>query len=212
MKRILQGVIRFQKDVFPRQKRQFEQLASSQAPEYLFITCSDSRVVPNLITQTEPGELFIIRNAGNIVPPYSNFPGGVSATIEYAVVVLNVRHIVVCGHTDCGAMKGILYPETLQAMPSVANWLHHGDAARQVVQDAYPELQGDDRLPAITRENVAAQLRNLATHPCVAARLATGTLALYGWIYDIGNGEVLAYDPASGRFQPVDANDAAAAD
>src|SRR5690348_10909847 len=129
MKRILQGVLRFQKDVFPRQKRQFEQLASSQAPEYLFITCSDSRVVPNLITQTEPGELFIIRNAGNIVPAYGEFQGGVSATIEYAVVALGVKHIVVCGHTDCGAMKGILYPENVREMRSVADWLRHGDAA-----------------------------------------------------------------------------------
>ncbi len=186
MKRILQGVVRFQNDVFPRQKKHFERLAGSQSPEYLFITCSDSRVVPSLITQTEPGELFIIRNAGNIVPPYSDFPGGVSATIEYAVVALGVRHIVVCGHTDCGAMKGILDPESVREMRSVANWLHHADAARQVVQDVHPELEGDARLPAITRENVAAQLRNLATHPCVAARQANGTLGLYGWVYNIG--------------------------
>jgi carbonic anhydrase len=212
MKRILQGVVRFQREVFPQQKEHFEQLAGSQAPEYLFITCSDSRVVPSLITQTEPGELFIIRNAGNIVPAYGEFQGGVSATIEYAVVALGVKHIVVCGHTDCGAMKGILYPENIREMPSVASWLHHGDAARQAVQDAYPELQGDDRLPAITRENVAAQLRNLATHPCVAARQADGTLGVYGWIYNIGNGEVLAYDPVSGRFQTVSTSENALAD
>jgi carbonic anhydrase len=212
MKRILEGVLRFQKEVFPHQKQQFEQLASTQSPEYLFITCSDSRVVPSLITQTEPGELFIIRNAGNIVPPYGEFQGGVSATIEYAVVALGVKHIVVCGHTDCGAMKGILYPEKVKEMRSVANWLHHGDAARQVVQDAYPELTGDDRLPAITRENVAAQLRNLATHPCVAARLARGTLSLHGWVYNIGSGEVLEYDAASGQFQPVGLKEVATAD
>jgi len=212
MKRILEGVVRFRQEVFPRQKDQFQQLASTQSPEYLFVTCSDSRVVPSLITQTGPGELFIIRNAGNIVPPFSNFSGGVSATIEYAVVALNVRHIVVCGHTDCGAMKGILYPESVQNMPSVANWLHHGEAARQVVHDAYPQLTGDDRLPAITRENVAAQLRNLATHPCVAARQASGKLQIHGWVYDIATGEVVAYDPAIARFRSIEDRDAAAAD
>jgi carbonic anhydrase len=210
MKRILEGVARFQRDVFPEQKKHFEQLARSQSPEYLFITCSDSRVVPSLITQTEPGELFIIRNVGNVVPPYGYFPGGVSAAMEYAVVALNVRHIVVCGHTDCGAMKGILYPESVREMPSVAKWLHHGDAARQVVRDAYTDLDGDERLPAITRENVAAQLRNLATHPYVAARQANGTLEVHGWVYNIGSGEVLAYDSAVGKFRPLGWQEAAA--
>ncbi|MGE0406418.1 MAG: carbonic anhydrase [Candidatus Korobacteraceae bacterium] len=212
MRKILDGVLRFQKEVFPSQRDHFKKLASFQSPETLFITCSDSRVVPNLITQTEPGELFLIRNAGNIVPPYGETQGGVSATIEYAVIALGVKHIIVCGHTDCGAMKGILHPEKLKEMPTVAAWLHHGDAARQVVQTAYPELQGDDRLPAITRENVVAQLRNLTTHPCVAARQARGDLDLHAWVYNIGSGEVLMYDGDSRAFAPLGTMQSAVAD
>jgi carbonic anhydrase len=167
----------------------------------LFITCSDSRIVPSLITQTEPGDLFIIRNAGNIVPPYGEMQGGVSASIEYAVVALEVKYVVICGHTDCGAMKGILHPEKLGSMPVVAAWMHHGDAARRVVESAFPDLKGDERLPAITRENVAAQLRNLVTHPCIAARQARGDLELHGWIYNIPSGEVQTYNWQTRSFE-----------
>jgi carbonic anhydrase len=200
MEKILEGLYRFRKDVYPEQKEHFESLANRQHPEVLFITCSDSRIVPNLITQTEPGDLFIIRNAGNIVPPYGEVQGGVSATIEYAILALGVKHIIICGHSDCGAMKGILHPESLSDMPTVAGWLKHGDAARRVVNDAYPGLEDEEKLPAITRENVAAQLRNLMTHPSVVARMARRELTLHGWIYNIRTGDVQIYEWQSSSF------------
>jgi carbonic anhydrase len=204
MEKILEGLYRFQREVYPQQRRIFESLASRQTPDVLFITCSDSRIVPSLLTQTEPGDLFIIRNAGNIVPPYGEMQGGVSATIEYAVEVLGIRNVVICGHSDCGAMKGVLYPEKVASMPTVAAWLRHGDAARRVVEQAYPELHGDACLPAITRENVAAQLRNMSTHPCIAARLARNEMRLHGWIYTISTGEVQIYQWQSHTFTALE--------
>src|SRR5688572_19481788 len=183
MERLIQGVAKFQRDVFPEKQQLFEELASGQSPEALFITCADSRVVPDLITQTNPGDLFICRNAGNMVPPYGELHGGVSATIEYAVCALNVQHIIVCGHGDCGAMKGILHPEAVAHMPTVRTWLSHGEVARHVVKENYPNLSGDDALRAITEENVIAQLAHLRTHPSVAARLARGTIGVHGWVY-----------------------------
>lgn len=200
MEKILEGLYRFQQDVYPQQREAFEKLANNQNPDVLFITCSDSRIVPNLLTQTEPGDLFLIRNAGNIVPPYGEMQGGVSASIEYAIEALGIRNVVICGHSDCGAMKGVLYPEKVASMPTVAAWLRHGDAARRIVEEAYPNIKEEDRLRAITRENVAAQLRNLATHPCIAARLARNEMTLHGWIYDIRTGEVQVYQWRSHSF------------
>lgn len=203
MRRVIEGLSKFQQTVFPEQEQEFQKLASSQSPEVLFITCSDSRIVPTLITQTNPGELFICRNAGNIVPSYTENTGGVSATIEYAVMVLNVSHIVVCGHSDCGAMKGVLYPEKVAALPAVSAWLRQADAARQVVNENYPGLTGPELLSAVIQENVVAQLDNLRTHPSVASRLRKGQLQLHGWVYHIASGEVKALDQRTSRFVPL---------
>ena len=203
MQKIISGYHTFRKKVYPANEALFRELASGQKPEVLFITCSDSRVMPNLITQTRPGDLFICRTAGNIVPAFSQVTGGVSATIEYAVMALGVRHIIVCGHSDCGAMKGVLNPELVAALPRVAEWLRHCEAARAVVQQAYGHLEGEALLRAVTEENVAAQLTNLATHPSVIAKVRCGELQLHGWFYEIPTGEVLFRDPASGKFQPL---------
>lgn len=203
MEKILEGVRKFQRDVFPQHRELFEQLAGAQKPEVLFITCADSRVVPDMITQTRPGDLFICRNAGNMVPPYGEVHGGVSATIEYATVVLGVKHIVVCGHTDCGAMKGVLYPDKVQAMPTVKTWLHHGEMARRIVEENYGSLNEHEKLAALTEENVVAQLTNLRTHPSVASRLARGEMFLHGWIYNIGSGEVSIWDAEASQFIPI---------
>jgi len=203
MKRIVKGLFKFQREVYPQRSDDFRRLASGQSPEVLFITCADSRIVPNLITQTEPGELFICRNAGNIVPSHGDINGGVSATIEYAVMALGVRDIVVCGHTDCGAMKGILKPELVASMPNVASWLRHADAARQVIAENYKGVSGDQLLRAAIEENVIAQLENLKTHPSVAARLRRGEIALHGWVYDIEHGAVTAYSPHENMFIPL---------
>jgi carbonic anhydrase len=203
MDRLLAGVKAFQRDVYPHNRDLFEQLAGGQAPGALFITCADSRVVPTLMTQTRPGELFICRNAGNMVPPYGEVNGGVSATIEYAVGVLNVEHIIVCGHSDCGAVKALLTPEKLEGMPTVKSWLAHGERARRIVLENYGELSGDALVHALTEENIVAQLENLRTHPSVAARVARGALGLHGWLYTIRTGNVDVFDAARRRFVPI---------
>lgn len=200
MRRIVEGLHRFQTAVFPAKRDLFHKLADSQNPRALFITCGDSRIVPDLITQTNPGELFICRNAGNIVPPFGELAGGVSATIEYAVVALQIANIIVCGHSDCGAMKGILYPQTTASMPMVAHWLRHAEPARYVVEELHREKSEEQKLEILTRENVRAQLNNLVTHPSVAARLARGTLSIYGWHYEIETGDVLTFDGERNQF------------
>lgn len=204
MKRIIEGLLRFQQEIFPKKKDLFASLAAGQRPRALFITCGDSRIVPDLMMQTNPGELFIIRNAGNIVPPDGDVAGGVTASIEYAVVALNVPNIIICGHSNCGAMKAVLYPESLSDMPKVAPWLRHADTAARVVRENYPELSEHERLEILTKENVIIQLEHLKTHPSVAARLARGVLSLYGWYYDIQSGKVQAFDAEFGDFVPLD--------
>jgi carbonic anhydrase len=166
----------------------FEQLALGQRPEALFITCADSRIDPCLLTQTKPGELFICRVIGNVVPPWPETIGGVSATIEYAVGVLRVPEVIVCGHTDCGVVRGALNPEALAAFPSVTAWLRY-------VKVEHREPQ------ALTEGNVVAQLKNLRTHPSVAARLEQGDMALHGWVYHIGPGIVTIYNEESRTFE-----------
>jgi len=203
MKKFAAGHARFLAEVFPDQRPLFERLSAGQNPECLFITCADSRVVPSLITQTEPGEIFVCRNVGNIVPPLGEFTGGVSSAIEYAVMALGVKHIIVLGHSDCGAMKALMNPESLRHMPAVAQWLRHADVARHVVEHNHAELSGPEKLAALTRENILAQIEHLQTHPSVAARLRKGQLQLHGWVYDIQSGRIDAWDSRSGQFRPL---------
>jgi carbonic anhydrase len=204
MEKLVQGLHAFKTSVFRSQQELFERLAHGQSPETLFITCSDSRILPNLITQTAPGDLFILRNAGNIVPPHGAGDGGEAATIEYAVVALGVKDIIICGHSHCGAMKGLLHPETIEGMPTVMAWLSHADATRRIIAENYLLLEEGARLTATVEENVLVQLENLRTLPAVAARLAKGDLRLHGWVYEFETGQVFAYDPTDGQFQPVD--------
>ncbi len=204
MQRLVDGLRKFQREVFPAKREMFERLASGQQPHTLFITCADSRVMPDLFTQAEPGELFVIRNAGNIVPAFSRNPGGVTATIEYAVVALGVKHIIVCGHTDCGAMKGLMHPERLTAVPTVASWLQQAEATRRIVDENYIGATEPQRIDAMIRENILMQLKNLETHPSVASRLARGDLSLYGWLYNIGTGQVESFDAALQEYVLLD--------
>jgi carbonic anhydrase len=200
----LSRMSRFRGQILPAQRALYERLAADgQSPKALMISCADSRVVPELITQADPGELFVCRNAGNIVPPFSQANGGVSSAVEYAVVALGVRDIIVCGHSDCGAMKAFLQPETLTAMPNVAAWLRHSHAAHSVVCNAYPHLEDKARVRALALENVVAQLNHLRTHPSVAAALAKGSLTLHGWFFEIETCSVLALDGETGKFAPV---------
>lgn len=205
MDKLIRGVRHFHEGEYAKNRAFFEQLAAKQqAPVALFITCADSRVHPNLITQTEPGDLFLIRNAGNIVPAYGSAVGGEAATIEYSVEVLGIRHIVICGHSQCGAMRALLNSRSMDHLPAVRAWCAHAEATRRIVQHKYPHLEGDALAVAATQENVLVQMNNLSTQPCVAARLASGELSVYGWYYDIGTGKVLQYDSAQRRFIDLD--------
>ena len=159
-------------------------------------------MVPELITQSSPGDLFVTRNVGNVVPPYGQMLGGVSTAIEYAVVALGVKHIIICGHSDCGAMKAVLNPEQLRGMPTVRAWLQHSEVAKIVVQENCCDTHGDT-LGVLTEENVVAQLGHLATHPSVASRLARGELFIHGWVYDIETSQIRAYDMETGEFRRI---------
>lgn len=204
---LLEGVAKFRDVIFPERRDQFALLAAGQQPHTLFITCADSRVVPEMITQTDPGDMFVCRNIGNIVPAYGEMLGGVSAIVEYACTALGVRHIVVCGHSDCGAMKGLLQADdpTLHRMPTVASWLRSAEAARSVVEARFPDIEGAEKVQALVEQNVRLQLQHLQTHPAVAARMADHTLTLHGWMYDIENGAVLTLDEADGVVRPIEA-------
>jgi len=204
MPKFAAGVVRFQSEVFPEKKDLFEKLSKGQSPEALFITCSDSRIETAMITQTDPGELFICRNAGNIVPPHTNHTGGMTASIEFSVAVLNVPHIVVCGHSECGAMKGAMNPEGLDSLPHVKEWLGYSKAAVDVVDELAPKGSDEERMQLLLQQNVILQLQHLRTHPSVAKRLARGDIALHGWVYDIKTGGVDAYDETQNKFVPVE--------
>jgi carbonic anhydrase len=203
MEKVVSGIVKFRQGDFETHRKLFAELANGQSPEVLFITCADSRIDPNLVTQTKPGDLFICRNAGNIVPPHVKVAGGVTASIEYAVAVLGVRDIVICGHTDCGAMKGALNPEALRDLPHVHDWIDHSRAAVEVVKAKQGQATLKELL-AVTEQNVLLQLQHLGTHPAVASRLSTGEIELHGWIYDIETGGVTAYDAKQHKFLPIE--------
>jgi carbonic anhydrase len=203
MQKLIEGIHQFQEMGFRPLQGLFETLAKGQSPETLFITCSDSRIDPNLLTQAKPGDLFILRNAGNIVPPHGAGNGGEAATIEFAVAGLGVKDIIICGHSLCGAMRGLLQPQQLASLPSVSSWLSHAETTRRIIRDNYGHLDGSRLLTATVEENVLVQLENLRTLPAVASRLVKGDLHLHGWVYKIETGEVFAYESASGQFVPV---------
>ena len=200
--RIVQGVQHFQENVFGTKESLFRRLGDGQSPHALFITCCDSRIDPNLLTQTEPGELFIHRNIGNQVPPYFS-SGGVRATLEYALKGLDIRDVIVCGHSKCGAMQALLAPDSLREMPCVEHWLMHARAILPNVEQAAATLTPDEKLNLTIERNVLLQLEHLKTYPFVAEALSAGWLRMHGWVYFIESGQVTAYDPGEGRFQPL---------
>lgn len=203
MHKLLSGFQQFRQGYYADNREFFEQLAAKQQkPQALFITCADSRIHPNLITNTEPGELFLIRNAGNIVPPHG-FAGGEAATIEYSIEVLGIRDIVICGHSQCGAVQAMLAGDNVSHLPNVRAWCQHAEAARRIVQHKYKDLPLPELAVVAAKENVLVQMNNLSTHPSVAARLAANELRVFGWYYDIGAGQVYQYAEAGGRFEPL---------
>lgn len=203
MKELIRGLREFKASYFSSHQDLFEQLAHGQKPRVLFITCSDSRIVPNLITQTEPGEIFVIRNAGNIIPPFGAANGGEGAAVEYAIHALGIEQIIVCGHSHCGAMKGLLQLGSLEEeMPLVYDWLKHAEATRRLVKENYQGFSKDELLEITTAENVLTQIENLRTYPVIRSRLYQDKLSIYGWIYLIETGEILAYDPETHSYMP----------
>lgn len=203
MQRLIEGHRRFLKDVFPERRSHYHLLADSQAPEWLFITCSDSRIVPDLILGTEPGDLFISRSIGNVVPVSMNDVDGVSATIEYAVKVLKVPYIINCGHSDCGAIKAALNRTAVENLPRAKRWLDHVEGAFSHRQPLNPADGDQAELASLIRGNVVAQLFNLKAQPSVAQAMAAGTLQVFGWYYDILTGRIEQYDEESRRFAPL---------
>jgi carbonic anhydrase len=203
MQKLAKGIHSFQKGFFATHRALFEQLATAgQRPETLFITCSDSRVVPNLITNAAPGELFIVRNVGNVVPTL-DLPGGNAAAIQYAIEMLDVENVIVCGHTQCGAVKAILDPESIAHLEYVKRWIKSSISVKRVIEEKYAHLSGEEQLTAAIQENVLAQLEHLREYPFVARRLEAGKLHVSGWIFDVARGEVFDYDPEQGEFVPL---------
>ena len=198
--RIAQGVRRFREQVFPERQELYRELGHQQAPEVLFIGCIDSRVVPAELCNTGPGEMFVERTPGNLVPIYRAEAVGVSASIEYAVSALRVSEIIVCGHSDCGALKGLLQPEHLANLPAVARWLRYAQEALAQVTAAHPHAVGEHKLALLCQFNVRVQLRHLLSHPAVRARVDDGSLRLRGWVYDIPTGQVAHYDERGDHF------------
>lgn len=198
MDSIRHGVVTFQRHVFPQHKELFSRLALGQTPKALFITCADSRVDPTLITHSKPGHLFVDRNPGNFLPPFHGENASEAAGIEYALKVLKIPNIIICGHTDCGAMKAVWHPETAEDLPAVKRWLTNGKEARRKVMTM--KLPEEEQLTAITQRNVVIQLDHLHTYPAVQELMAEGKLHTAGWVYDIEHGKVLEYDPGTDQF------------
>jgi carbonic anhydrase len=202
MQALITGIKKFQRDVFPQHRELFHHLAGGQSPEVLVVSCSDSRVDLNLLTQARPGRIFELRNAGNIVPPFGEFVGGVTATIEFAVVALQVSHVIICGHSGCGAMSGLLSPGSIRHMPNVQKWLDNAAPVREALANE-GALEGPNALARAVEANIIVQLGHLKTHPCVAEAVADGRLALHGWVYDIASGDVQAYEEKWKQFSPL---------
>lgn len=204
MRKLIRGLQQFRATYVSTHQDLLEQLSQGQHPRVLFVTCSDSRIDPALLTNTDLGDLFVIRNAGNIIPPYGAANGGEGASVEYAIHALGIEQIVVCGHSHCGAMKGLLQlGELEEKMPLVYDWLRHAEATRRLVKENYDDSYTKDELLEIAiAENVLTQIENLKTYPVIRSRLFQGKLKIYAWIYLIETGEVLAYDPETHAYMP----------
>lgn len=205
MRQLLRGIHRFQNNAFLARRELFADLAKGQRPQAVFVTCCDSRIDPTLITQTEPGDLFVIRNIGNIVPAYHPAITGdsVAAALEYAVGVLGIRDLIICGHSHCGAVRALLDPAQADTLPSVRDWLGHAEATKRIMRENYSHLSGEALLNVAVQENVLVQLEHLRSHPALVAAIARGELNLHGWVYKIETGDIFAYDAAGEQFLPI---------
>lgn len=203
LERLKDGIRYFQTEIYPARAETYVKAASEpQQPHTLFITCADSRIDAETITNSGPGDIFVTRNIGNMVPAYGEMLGGVSAVIEYAVSALKVKHVVVCGHSDCGAMKALLNPAATATMPTVTSWLKNAHTALSVASSLeQKDERPSKRIERLTKENVLLQLQHLRTHPSVAGAIARGDLTISGWVYDIGTGEIDITSDGSRNFE-----------
>ena len=208
MQQLIEGVHRFRNDEFGNYRSLFQRLSrEGQNPHTLFITCSDSRVLAELITQSKPGDLFVVKNIGNIVPPY-NVTGSTNSTaaaIEFAVEMLRVSDIVICGHSQCGAMTALLegLPGS-ERMPHLKEWLTLADPVREIIRTQYEHIKDPEhRKNVAAGENVLFALENLHSYHCVQDRLMDGSLRLHGWFFKIATAELLAYNPDTRQFSPL---------
>ncbi len=207
MDKIIQGVQHFHDHIFKEKQALFKTLAKEQKPKILFITCSDSRVTPTLITQTDPGDLFVIQNAGNIIPPHGALRGGIGASIEYAVAILNVEHIIVCGHSNCGAMGALLDSHCPEKLPeTIKRWLDFAETTKAIVDSDDQERNEDQTVDAYVHQNVSVQLNHLKTIPSIASKMVQKKLQLHGWVFGIETGELTVYDAKKDQFIPFKAH------
>lgn len=195
MTHLLPGLKKYSDTIYPEQKNLFSKLAHGQSPHTMLVTCSDSRIDPNLLTQTEPGELFVLRNAGNIVPAFGASTGGEEAAIEFAIKGLGVKNIVVCGHSKCGAMAALSSGADMSELPSTGKWLEHASATKQRIA----KLKTTD-LNKCIEENTLVQIQNLKTHPSVSAALMAGELRLFAWVYHFDQGYVSLFNHHEKKF------------
>lgn len=206
MEKLYKGIHKFQESYFKKEEEFFKRLSKEQKPEVLFITCSDSRVDPNLVTQSRPGELFIVRNVGNIIPPYDAIKdkNSVAAAIEFAVLSLKVKDIIVCGHSNCGAMEALYKDEReLTNMPHLRDWLQLAEPVRNIVLKYYPQTSSEIRQRVTEEENILCQLHSVQTYPFIKQALDEGALHLHGWYYNIETGSIYYYNSSEDIFEIV---------
>lgn len=203
MKKLIKGLHKFQTEVFPIQKDFYQDLTKGQNPEILFISCSDSRINPNLVTSADPGDLFILRNAGNIIPVY-DIMHSESATIEFAVRELQVKHIIICGHSHCGALEATLHLEQLNDQPSLHHWLDtHVTPTVELVKQNYQDLDHAALMNVVLQEHVLQQIENLKTHPVVNRAIADHTLTVHAWVYKFEHGDIFSFNTQNGQFELI---------
>lgn len=209
MRKLIEGIVEFREQLRPQYAERFRRLSQGQDPDTLFIACSDSRVVPELLVSTDPGELFVIRNVGNMVPPATvegSSTGDLSeaSAIEFSLRVLQVQNIVVCGHSECGAMRAAVSRDPQTETPNLTKWLHHCSSALFRLDQEGPLNPGLSVHNQLAQINVLVQLEHLVSYPIVRERLHAGDLHLSGWWFDIANAEMHAYHRESRTFEPID--------
>lgn len=209
MRKLIRGLLDFQLNARPGYRDVFAKLANGQSPDCLFISCADSRVVPNLLVATDPGDLFVVRNVGNLVPPsdangHSTGDQSEPAALEFSLRHLTVEDIVVCGHSSCGAMKAVLAGGVGPETPNLSHWLTHGQAALRTLRAGSTVGEGLPEHDRLSQINVLQQLEHIKTYPIVQERLAAGTVRIHAWWFDIAQAQVHAWRPSLGRFVAMD--------